>query len=78
MDYLLLPSVLPFLSFLRESDSDLHHIFSSEKSESTQTDLLVWPRRDVSSAFLDVSTQPSVHGQQKDGQMFAACSLRRN
>ena len=37
----------------------------SDKSEPTQTDPLVWPRRDVSSAFLDVLTQPSIQGQQE-------------
>ena len=53
-------------------------MFQSDESEPTQTDPLVWPRRDVSSAFLDVATQPSIQGQQRDSQMFAACSLRSN
>ena len=80
VNYLLLLSFPPFLRFLRESHSELHHIciFRSGKSEPKQTDPLVWPRRDVSSAFLDVSTQPSIQDQQRDGQMFAACSLRSN
>ena len=38
-----------FCRFLRESDSKL-----------TQTGPLDWPRRDVSSAFVDVLTQPSI------------------
>ena len=53
-------------------------LFRSDKSEPTHTDPLIWPRRDVSSAFLDVSIQTNIQDRQRDGQMFAACSLRSN
>ena len=53
-----------FCRFLRESDS-----------EPTPTDpLLVWPRRDVSSAFLDVLTQTSIQGQQGGGHVYGMFS----
>ena len=80
VDYLPLLSFPPFLRFLRQSDSERHHIyiFRSDKSEPMQTDPLVWPRRDASSAFLDVSTQRSIQGRQRDGQMFCSIFLRSN
>ena len=42
------------VSSVSGSDSELHHqiSFRSDKSEHTPTNPIVWPRRDVSSAFL--------------------------
>ena len=65
----------PVVSCVNPIPSSIIYI-SIDESEPKQTDRLVWPRRDVSSAFHDVPTEPSIQHQQRDDQIFAACSLR--